>query len=302
MFADDVIPTSYARLVACLDRLATRFPALSIGSIGQSVLGRALLFARIGTGEKTVLIVGSHHGNESATASLLLRFLDRILIAAESGAHLCGGFDPAHLLRHRTVYLLPMPNPDGTDLALGGAETAAPLGARVLAMNGGNRNFAAWCANARGVDLCRNYSPDFEQKKKAALAQSVCGGCSVLYGGEFPESEPETAALYRFARFLFPRVSLSLRTAGERIDRSCHGQCAEGAELLASCFASVSGYRVATDADGESDDGFRDELIRELGLPAFTILCGSGQNEGSFGDLSESDEKIFPILLTAIAF
>lgn len=157
----------YERMTDCINAILEKYPQTENGYIGTSILGRGLLYLRLGHGKSASLFVGAHHGMEHITSNLLIKFIEDALACERSGARIAGGFDVRYILAHRSVYVIPMLNPDGVEIETGGAETAGLLRERLLAMNGGNHNFVSWQANARGVDLNHNYDAGFIRVSEA---------------------------------------------------------------------------------------------------------------------------------------
>ncbi len=294
----------YERMTDCINAILEKYPQTENGYIGTSILGRGLLYLRLGHGKSASLFVGAHHGMEHITSNLLIKFIEDALACERSGARIAGGFDVRYILAHRSVYVIPMLNPDGVEIETGGAETAGLLRERLLAMNGGNHNFVSWQANARGVDLNHNYDAGFAECRKLEHEHGIYSGGPTRYGGEYPESEPETAALCRLTRFLTPnlRCAVALHTQGEEIYWDYLGKAPKGSRMLAECFANVSGYRVSAPDGIASYGGYKDWVISELGIPAFTVECGYGKNPLPPADFYKIYEKVLPILLTAAAF
>lgn len=234
--------------------------------IGRTVLGVPIPCLAVGSGASYSLFVGAHHGMESITANVLLKY------AAE--------FTP----RGRKLYIVPMLNIDGCAIA-------AVRGVR-------------WQANARGVDINHNYDAGFDLCKAAERAAGIFSPAPTKYGGEFPESEPETAAMCALVRRLSPNLKtvVALHTQGEEIYFDYGGMCPEGAKGLAERFSAASGYALSRPDGTASHGGFKDWVIDKFGIPAFTIECGRGENPLPPSDFSEIYEKVRPILDIAAAF
>lgn len=131
-------------------------------SIGQSIEGKSLDMYRFGSGPIVRVIIGAIHGGyESNTATLVYLLRDDL----KSGL--------INVPQDITLYLLPVFNPDGFYDYL---------------------NLPAGRANARGVDLNRNWdaywASDWDRTR--------CFNYAYLTAGEFPFSEPETQALRDF--------------------------------------------------------------------------------------------------------
>ena len=67
--------------------------------------------------------------------------------------------------------------------------------------------------------------------------------------------------------------------------------------MLAECFANVSGYQVSAPDGIASYGGYKDWVISELNIPAFTIECGYGEKTRCPpSDFYKIYEKVLPIL------
>lgn len=80
---------------------STRMVCHSVGSIGTSVKGRAILAYYFGSGSQTVVYTGAIHGNESSTRSLMLRWIDELEANAQN------------IPADKTIIVIPAINPDG---------------------------------------------------------------------------------------------------------------------------------------------------------------------------------------------
>jgi g-D-glutamyl-meso-diaminopimelate peptidase len=296
-------PTDPEALSAFTEDLRKQYPNLAHEIIGHSILGRPIEMLSLGNGESCSLFVGAHHGAESITSLLLMKFAEDILKNERTPSHRLIGFDLKQILKHRSLYIVPMLNPDGVAIRHFGADAADLFKKRVIAMNG-NHNFSLWQANARGVDLNHNYDAEFEQCKKAERALGIISGGPTRYGGDYPESEPESRALVHLTRILSPTLKtvLALHTQGEEIYWDFAGDAPKNARMLAECFSRVSGYTVASPPAEASYGGYKDFVIREFGIPAFTIECGRGKNPLPSSDFYAIYDRVLPILLTAAAF
>ena len=91
--------------------LKTAYPALAREEIGKSCLGEPLTAYRFGEGKQALLYVGAHHGMEWITALLLYRFVGDLCLA-----HARRGM--GDLFASKSLYVLPILNPDGVDISL----------------------------------------------------------------------------------------------------------------------------------------------------------------------------------------
>ncbi len=160
----DFYPT-YEAYVDMMYQFQTDYPDLcQVTSIGQSVEGRELLFARISDnvgqeeGEAQFMYTGTIHGDETTGFILFLRLIDYLLTNY--------GTDPriTNMVNNLDIWINPASNPDGTYAG------------------GNNTVYGATRENANYINLNRNY-PDPQD-------------------GPHPDGEewqPETIAFMNFA-------------------------------------------------------------------------------------------------------
>lgn len=220
--------------------------------IGKSVLGRDIYAVKIGYGRPTGIAQYAIHGREYIVARL-----------AEEHAALG--------LSTGSCWIIPLTNPDGALLSQCGISSVAheKRKTELLALNGGNKDFSLWKANARGVDLNVNFAASWGKGKHNLR---VAGGEN--YVGARPFSEPETLALKNFTQKIKPDYTVSYHTKGEEIYwyfyqsmRTCPRD-----KTLAQVLSEATGYPLG-DARG-SAGGYKDWCIQKLGIPSFTIEAG----------------------------
>lgn len=179
---------------------AKQYPGVMSFSVGRSILGREIPAFVLGEGKKAVVLLGGVLGTEGLTAALLFDFIKDYSEQLQKSAKIYEISMP-YLFAERRIVVVPYVNPDGIGYASEGVSQDNPLYERVLRMNGG-ADFHAWQANARGVTLSRNFSAGFAEAKGEERAAAVPCGAPFGFGGEYPESEPESAALVRLLRAL----------------------------------------------------------------------------------------------------
>ena len=278
-FADDGKDAGYGEVTAEVERLAGTYPRLTVRVLGTSVLGRSIPMLVIGSEDagRSVLMVGAHHGMEHITAAFLLRYVREVCEAQRTG-RMMYSFPPSAVWRDRAVYVVPMLNPDGCELAVRGLSAGCPLGDALLRMNGGG-DFSRWQANARGVDLNHNYDAGFYEYKKLEAQAGIVGGAPTRFSGEAPESEPETAALCSFIRYQRSICSvMSLHTQGGEIYWSSGDVTCPRSASIARVMSSLTGYGLSRPEGGAAYGGLTDWVLREIRIPSFTVECGRGEN------------------------
>lgn len=108
------------------------------------------------------------------------------------------------------LYFLPMMNPDGVSISQYGAAIIKDNRLRRALMEMPKESYYRWKANARGVDLNRNFSTGFQEN-------TVLKPSAEEYGGEMPVSEPETKALVRLIGKIHPIAVIHYHEAGSLI-------------------------------------------------------------------------------------
>lgn len=251
--------------------------------IGRTLLSAPIDAVRLGTGRRAVVYVGAHHGSEWVSANVLFAFILRVAEAAKRRERMFG-VDVSFLLSNVSVFVVPMLNADGCDLAMTGIPTP-PIENRQRRM-AGEDGFRHWQANARGVDLNHNYDYRFAEYKAVEREQDIFPG-PTKYSGEYPESEPETAALASFIRILAPNAVVSLHTQGEEIYFMPRNS--PTAERIAHRLNRFLAYRIAVPDGTAAYGGLCDYSGETLGIPSFTLELGRGENP--------LPQDIFPSLL-----
>ena len=267
-------PLTHSEMIKQLREILKAYPFFTFSSIGKSLVGRDIPLITIGSGKKSVLYVGTHHGMEWITSVLLLKYLRDVgKTIAEKGKIF--GVDAEELFLNRTVYIVPMLNPDGVELHINGHDEINPLTERLNQMNGGD--FSKWQANGRGVDLNHNYNAGFDEYKKLEAEQEILPG-PTRFSGAYPESEPECSALCSFIRSQNIGLLLALHTQGGEIYYDYNGHIPPQSLGIAKRMESISGYTLSKPEGNACYGGLKDWFIKEYDRPGFTIECGKGEN------------------------
>lgn len=187
----------YRLLTKTLDLLCERYPFLRRFSIGQSVAGREIHAVRIGRNTDNVLLAGAFHSSEHITTNVLVKFIEELCLAFENDGAV-EGINVKKGLYGRGVVIIPRVNPDGCEIAIHGKTATAPFAEKIRNLCSGD--YAHYNSNLRGVDLNHNFDADWVKLKNEEKKSGIFGPAATRYGGPFPESEPETAALCEFCR------------------------------------------------------------------------------------------------------
>ncbi|MFJ7676747.1 M14 family zinc carboxypeptidase [Peribacillus sp. NPDC097198] len=233
--------------------------------IGKSEYGRNIYAVSLGKGESKVFINGSHHAREWITTNLNMDMLDTYAAAYKSNSNI-NGYNVKKLLNNTTIWFVPMVNPDGVTLQQYGLKYFPTKDhAKIIKMNGGSKNFKRWKANAKGVDLNRQYSPNWK----------YLGGPKVPYYKNYNGSKvavaSETKALLSFVDKIDPEMAISYHSSGQIIFwkyQQTGSRYAQDAKY-ASKLSKITGYSLVKSKS--FGGGFSDWFSNVEKKPAFTI-------------------------------
>lgn len=273
--------------------LQAEYPAfMHVRSLGKSVEGRDILEVILGSESSKyhVLIQASMHAREYVNSILVMNQIeDYLQEAAVRGETFCLGKES------RTdvcFHVIPMVNPDGVtlcqniEIALQNSIVQScmklALGADIITtMNQNNSDIfmedcylkyiRQWKANARGVDLNRNF--DIGWENYVGASEPGPEG----YKGPSPASEPETQAILNAVRKYNPVCCIAYHSSGNMIywDYGCQGEIRTRETALATCISDATGYPLhSTIADATDSAGCSDYFVLKLGIPAVTIENG----------------------------
>lgn len=281
----------WGKMMCELDMLTESCGAAEKMNIGKSVMGREIPCIKIGGGEKKLFLSGAYHGLEYLTAAMLVKFAsdyaNKLMRKQEYY-----GYSAEKLSRRVTLYIAPMINPDGVDIAVNGLDIMNEFHRRLISVAGIHNFDLVWQANARGVDINHNFDAKWE---------SVCGRpAPTKHGGEFAESEPETRAVVDLARREKFDMLIAFHSQGEEIYYDFDGIIPENALETARKMAKESGYTVCVPEGTATFGGCKDWFIKEFNKPGFTVEIGKGKNPLPMSMLDDVYEKNVRIILCAM--
>lgn len=278
-------------------RIIENYPFVKCETIGYSHCNREINAFTLGNDSETVLYVGGVHGMEFITSRLLMRYFIRICEHYQNCKKL-NGYPIRSYLSNRGLTVIPCLNPDGAAISRIGENSAGEFSKFVTEKSSGSSRF--WQANALGVDINHNFDADWENVKKRERENGITGPCESRFGGDFPESEPETKAVTAYCRTHRIRHALAFHSQGEEIYYTFGETTPKRCYELAKIMEHLSGYTLSEPTGTAVGGGLKDWIIEELDLPAFTIEVGLGQNPLPDGDL-DSIYKRLEEMLTVMA-
>ena len=276
----DNVPYSSALNAICINGLTARYPFLSAGRVGVSVMGREMAAVSVGEGDRQVFYNAAHHANEWITSTLTMTFLERYCAAIADGGSIAG-VPAADLFRRTTLFLLPLVNPDGVDLVTGALPKTDSYyrGAEAMSEYYPSIPFPeGWKANISGVDLNLQYPAGWEEAQRIKYAAGYTRPGPRDYVGTAPLTEPESRAVYAFTRESDFRLTLSYHTQGGVIYFRYLNFDPPRSEEIALAFSGVSGYEAETTPYESGFAGYKDWFIQTYNLPGYTIEAGFGQS------------------------
>ena len=273
------VPYSYQLLTFIIEGLEVRYPFLSGGAIGRSVMGKNIPFIKIGRGNTELFYNASHHANEWLTTPVLLKFLEEYSESYSTNGTIFNT-SARELYEKATLYIVPMVNPDGVDLVNGVLPNGRYLAqAQSLAENYPNIPYPnGWKANINGVDLNLQYPANWERAKEIKFSQGFTLPGPRDFVGNAPLTEPETRAVYNFTRNHDFKLTLSYHSQGEIIYWKYLDYEPDNSRRIAEYFGEVSGYSVEETPYASGFAGYKDWFIETYNRPGYTIEVGLGMS------------------------
>ncbi len=280
-----------------IGKLLIDYGFLTRDTIGESRCTRPIDLLCIGNRKKQVLFTAAYHGMEWITTLLLLKFTDELCFSVMTGKSMCG-IRVGSFLNQRGLAIVPCINPDGVEIQINGAASAGEYYDTVMKASGGNTS--RWQSNAAGVDINHNFSANWDALKKLEIENGINAPSPTRYGGEFPESEPESRSIASYCRTGNIEHALAFHSQGEEIYWDFGNYHDTEALKMAKIMAHSSGYKIAQPEGLACGGGFKDWFVEKFRRPAFTVEVGLGKNPLPSSDLDSIYNKIREMLTLAV--
>ena len=304
---------TYEQMMTDLTEMSQAFPTLmTVNMCGTSLDGRAIPEAVLGNPEsgRHLFIQASIHAREYINTLLAMEQIEQMLVHHSDGSSGDVAYD--ELLSQVCFHILPMSNPDGVTISQMGIDGIRDEGLKEILMNcyrsdldNGRTSsdmgsyWSTWKANARGVDLNRNFDAGWE------TYEGVSYPSSDHYKGESPVSEPETRAIVDAVHACEAVLTVSYHSMGGVLywDYGSAGEVYEQDAALVNLIASVTGYPATSSVQSSQDAaGCSDYFVLKEGIPSVTIEngyspCPIGIEE--FPSIWNSNADLLPALAFA---
>lgn len=268
---------SYREMCGDISQLKAAYGSrVHVRVIGKSADGRNLYDVILGNpkAKKTMLVVSNLHAREYMTAQLCMAQIEYYL---KNYNRSVSGTVPAKIFKDVAVHYVPMANPDGVTISQYGigAIRSASLRSALYKMPGAG-NHRAWKANAKGVDLNRNYPESYRANYQTRGSEG--------YSGPYAASEPETRAVISLIKSLKNRSGLrgvvnyhamgSIAFGGTRRAGTIRNRTAAmyRRAVALTGYGSSAGYAAGTPTVGN----LREYLVNKQNIPSITLEIGLG--------------------------
>lgn len=272
-----------------LEALCREYPFINANVVSRTSLGRGIFSLSIGNAKNSVLFAGGFHGCEWITSIVLYRFAEKICRCVKERKLLCS-VDIGKALTQLGITIIPSVNPDGTEIAVHGAESAKSM--RKFVQSLGCEDYSKWNANAAGVDINHNFPAGWDILRRMEEENGISGPAPRQFGGAYPESEAETKALTRLCRLSNFRQVMAVHSQGEEIYWRYGENTPPQAKMMAKILADSCSYELIDNSALASHGGFKDWFIKEFARPAFTFEIGKGENPLPVSMVDEIYEKL----------
>lgn len=294
---------SYDELMEDLRLLAKQYPnCLALETKGKTGEDRTLPIVYLGNkgAKKKVMVTAAIHAREYMTAQLTMAMLENYARNYETGSY--QGTTYAQLFDSVCFVVMPLLNPDGVEIAQRGREGVVTEEAKqwVDAQLRGGAKADQIKANARGVDLNRNFAYGFGKDPHRVARKSFDH-----YNGPKAYSEPETVLMKEVAD-RHPYVCfLNYHTHGNLLYYGCKDAALSAvnaqALVLARIIEGATGYKPHAEVD-PAYGSWADEVESVYHRPSVTVEIGSRNPVpiAEFKSIYERNYNVWACLAKAI--
>lgn len=259
---------SYSDMQKDIKQLCNKYSDyVHVNIIGTTVDNRNIYDVVLGNpeAEKCVVFQASIHAREYMTSQLVMEQMEYYL---DNYNKKYDGKTYKDIFDKVCVHVVAMSNPDGVTISQKGFSgiRSKELRKKLKKMRGAS-NTTVWKANAKGVDLNRQFDYKFKYVKKWKK------GSYALYGGKKPVSENETKALVQLVNDVNPKAVVNYHAMGNVIYCRYGGKKKVQKKVykLAGEIRSLTGYSYM---GLDQSPGFANWLVCKKGIPSCTVEIG----------------------------
>ena len=307
--ATDSAMYTYENMVRDLNALQAYYPQhMKVNELSRTADNRQILEAVIGSenAPKKIVIQSSIHGREYLNTLIAMRQIEELLNNYETSSY--NGVAYSELLNDVAFHIIPMSNPDGVTISQMGIDgiqseelknvlnSCRDYDAQAGNIGDESMYWARWKANAKGVDLNRNFASGWD------TFQGATGPSFEKYKGTAPASEIETQTILNLAESTNAICVISYHSAGNLIywDYGSTGEIYEKDRQLTEMVSSLTGYTMQSTVQSSTDAaGCSDYFVLDKEIPAITIENGGGTcplSIGEFPALWNANKDLLPAL------
>lgn len=304
---------SYSDMVSDITGLQQQYPSLvNIHSLGVTADRRQIYDFVIGREDapKQMVIQAGCHAREYMGCMLVMDQAEELLSHYWNGNY--AGRSYKDLLDEYQIHIIPMLNPDGITISQQGLNgiNSMSLRSRIMEIYRQDYNegvtslgldayLRGWKANARGVDINRNFNtPDWAYQGE--IARPSCG----KYAGPSAASEAETLAIQDLVETLPDcKAVISYHSSGSMIYWQYHqtGEFRDKCFSIASTLKNMTGYYLISSVS--TGGGCSNWVVDVKNITGFTIEIGSGDSplpQSQYAGIWNSNKNVVPYLLSAL--
>ncbi|MBQ8526771.1 MAG: peptidoglycan-binding protein [Clostridia bacterium] len=301
----DLVPTDVHYtyyLTEILTRgLVARYPFVKSFSIGLSVMGKNLTCLAMGDGNTQVFYNATHHANEWITTPVVFKFAEDYAKANAFDTNI-GDVSARKLFQEKTLFIMPVVNPDGLDLVTKGMTDLyyLDIAARIASDYPTIPFPDGWKANILGTDLNLNYPAGWMNAREIKFAQGFVSPAPRDFVGTAPLSAPESRAVHNFTLDNDFALTISYHTQGNVIYWKYLDYEPENSRAIGEEMSRVSGYALELTPSASGYAGYKDWFILNYNRPGYTVEAGTGQNPLPITQFDEIYAANLPLMVTAL--
>lgn len=198
---------------------------------------------------KKILIQSTMHAREWLNSQLIMKMAERCCKSYYSGKY--NGTAYSKLFNKVCVYIVPMLNPDGVNISQYGLARIKSPSLKKFVKRLGRGSYSRWKANARGVDLNRNFNAGFRKNNSRGTKRGREG-----YSGPYAFSERETKAIVKLVDKIKPKAVINYHEAGRVIYYTRRSS-------LLNLVRQKTGYRPIRESISGANGSFGDYLTKK---------------------------------------